>query len=96
MSLRESARECPHCMGCGATNINGQTLCLAHSNALEDGRGAYHKSPDLYGAIVCMACHDQIDGRIGGLTKDEKRDLHRAAWINTMRWWISKGYVREA
>lgn len=93
--LRESARDCPHCMSCGLDNPNGDLLALAHSNALEDGRGAYHKSPDIYGAIVCQRCHDRFDGRTDKLPKSSKRLLHKAAWTATIRWWIEKGYVGE-
>lgn len=93
--LRESARHCPHCMACGLENPNGDLLCLAHSNALEDGRGASHKSPDIFGAIVCQSCHDKIDGRAADFSKYEKRKMHRDAWIETMRWWLREGYVGE-
>ena len=88
MNLREMAKEVPHCMGCGLENPNGDLLVLAHSNSLEDGRGAYHKSKDLYGAFLCQSCHDKTDGRWGGWTKLQKRRFHHEAWIATMRWLI--------
>jgi hypothetical protein len=89
-NLRKLAKEVPCCMGCGMQNPNGDLLCLAHSNALEDGRGAYHKSNDLFGAYLCDTCHKSVD--IGhGLTKQEKRGYHKAAWVKTMRWWIKNG-----
>lgn len=93
--LRKSARDCPRCMSCGIENNDPEhgILALAHSNALQDGRGAYHKSPDIYGAIVCMKCHDRLDGRVGGWNKEHKREEHEQAWIETMRWWIEEGYV---
>lgn len=69
------------------------SLALAHSNSLVDGRGAYHKSPDSKGAIVCMDCHDFIDGRRGGLSKDAKREMHRVAHERTKAWWVAKGYL---
>lgn len=93
--LRESAREAPHCFGCYTPNPNGDRLCLAHSNALADGRGAYHKSPDEKGAIVCFHCHDLIDGRRGGLSKEAKREMHRIAAQRTMKWWMQNGYIKE-
>ena len=102
MNLRELAKECPHCMGCGLENPNGDLLCLAHSNALEDGRGAYHKSNDLYGAYLCATCHDFVDGRNSFFilvknnsgTKKDKRKYHENAWIKTMRWWIDNGHIK--
>jgi hypothetical protein len=101
VNLRESAKEAPYCFGCGLPNPNGDLLCLAHTNELsqggiETGRGASHKSNDLLGCIVCANCHWEIDGVIGGLTKDEKHAKQRSAWANTMRWWISTDCVRAA
>jgi hypothetical protein len=99
--LRKSAKACPHCMSCGMPNPNGDLLCLAHTNELYQdgiatGRGASHKSNDLLGAIICNGCHDLIDGRRGGLKKDEKHSMHRFAWVKTMRWWIAEGLVKSA
>jgi hypothetical protein len=92
--LRESAKDAPHCFSCGLPNPDGNLLCLAHSNALADGRGAYHKSNDLFGAIVCKTCHDEMDGRSGGLAFLHKREAHYQAWVQTMRWWINTGRVK--
>ena len=93
VNLRQLAKECPHCMSCGLENPNGDLLCLAHSNALEDGRGAYHKSKDLYGAFLCHRCHDNVDGRAEGWGKALKRIKHREAWIETMRWLIDNDHL---
>lgn len=91
--LRELAKECPHCMGCDMPNPDGNLLCLAHSNSLNHGRGAFHKSNDLFGAYLCHECHQLVD--VGhGLSKEEKRRYHTAAWIKTMEWWIREGHVR--
>lgn len=91
MNLRKLAQECPHCMACGLENPNRDLLCLAHSNALEDGRGYAHKSNDLYGAYLCDTCHKKVDS--GMWSKQEKWEFHKAAWTKTMRWWINNGYV---
>lgn len=91
--LRELARKVPYCMGCGLQNPNGNMICLAHSNELRDGRGAYHKSNDLYGAYLCHSCHQMVD--VGhGLTKQEKRSYHKAAWENSIRWLIDNGHIK--
>lgn len=92
--LAQSAKFCPHCMFCGKANPNGDLLCLAHSNSLRHGRGSYHKSDSIFGAIVCMDCHDQIDGRKGGLSKEVKRDMHQVAHDRTLSWWLETGHVR--
>lgn len=92
-ALRESAPDCPHCMGCEKPNHDRQQICLAHSNALADGRGKDYKTPDILGALLCAECHDCVDGRRGGWEKDRKRDFHRQAWARTVRWWIDVGLV---
>jgi len=74
-------------------NPNGDLLCLAHSNELASGRGFAFKSPDYMGAIVCHLCHDQIDGRRGGLSKEAKREMHRMAHERTTEWWVENGYL---
>lgn len=95
--LRKSAREAPACFFCGNPNDSeGTRLCLAHSNELRHGRGASFKSSDVFGAILCMDCHDLVDGRKGKLSLDEKRQMHRFAHDRTLAWWIDNDYVRVA
>lgn len=94
-TLRQSAKDAPHCFSCFAPNPNGDWLCLAHSNELRHGRGAYHKTPDIFGAIVCAVCHYDIDQN-PRLTKDEKREKQRIAHDRTLAWWIERGLVTVA
>lgn len=91
--LRQSAKHAPHCMACMMPNPNGDALCLAHSNELKHGRGIGHKSEDIYGAILCMKCHDMADGRSGSLSKAEKRAILRLAHDQTVLWWSENGYL---
>jgi hypothetical protein len=92
--LRKSAKHCPSCMSCGIHNTDGVLLSLAHSNQLVHGRGAYFKSIDYFGAIICKRCHDIIDGRILiGLTKEEKHEMHQIAHDKTLIWWVESGYL---
>lgn len=88
--LRDSARDETCCTSCGETYPDGY-ICWAHSNALEHGRGASHKAHDLMGAYLCHACHDQVDGRAGALTKTQKRMKFIEAWAATMVRLIDKG-----
>ena len=88
MNLREFAQEFPFCCYCGTPNYDGHQLCLCHSNALRDGRGHGFKSKDLYGAYGCHECHEKVDGRKGGLSKEEKRGMHEKAWRVFIRWLI--------
>lgn len=91
--LRESAKDAPHCMNCGQVNIGGN-LVLAHSNSLSDGRGIGHKSHDVLAAVLCPTCHDHADGRSGGLSKDEKRELLWRANRKTIVWWVEEGFLK--
>lgn len=95
--LRKSAREAPHCFFCDQPNdAEGTRLCLAHSNELRHGRGASHKSSDIFGAILCLECHNLVDGRAGALTLPEKREMMRYAHDRTLQWWVANDYVRVA
>lgn len=72
---------------------------LAHSNELAHGRGAYFKSIDYFGAILCAdadGCHDIVDGKSGNLTKEGKREMHRRAHEATLTWWMEMGYLVAA
>lgn len=92
LKLRASAKDCPSCMSCGHANHDGQQLCLAHSNELAHGRGAYHKSLDVFGAVLCGPCHYDVD-KNPKLTKEEKREKHRIAHERTLKWWWTEGYL---
>lgn len=87
--LLKAAQDRP-CVLCG--NV-GSTVA-AHSNSLSHGRGFAHKAPDYYIAYVCQMCHDEIDGRSGGLSKEEKRDKWLSAFIRTVAIWFEEGVVK--
>jgi hypothetical protein len=90
--LRRSAKNAPYCFSC--ERVSDGTLVLSHSNSLRLGRGSYFKSPDYFGAIVCGACHSIIDGAVGGLSKEEKRDMHQRAHEMTLSWWMECGILK--
>lgn len=87
--LLDAARDRP-CVLCGSVG----TTVAAHSNALEHGRGMGHKSPDFMVAYVCQRHHDEIDGRRGGLSKEEKREMWLRAWVKTVPIWFEEGIVK--
>lgn len=92
--LLRAAHECA-CVLCGK---QGYTVA-AHSNALRHGHGYGHKAPDYRVAYVCGdpgGCHDKIDGRAGGLTKEEKRELWALAYEKTVALWFERGIVKVA
>jgi hypothetical protein len=41
-----------------------------------------------------MRCHDEVDGRAGGLTKEEKREKWLSAFIRTVAIWFEEGVVK--
>lgn len=84
------AAETQPCVLCNSTG----TTVAAHSNSLEHGRGIGHKAPDYFVAYVCQECHDQIDGRKGGLRKEEKREMWMRAFARTVALWFETGVVK--
>ena len=62
-----------------------------HSNDLMFGRGASFKAPDWAVAAGCHNGHGLIDGRSGGLLKDEKRAAWLRAFIRTQNWLFENG-----
>lgn len=91
--LRDSARYCPHCMGCYLANPEQNLLCLAHANGLIAGKGIGMKSPDELGAILCKKCHDCYDGRDGNWTREKKHEFHAIAAKRTHDWWAKIGLL---
>jgi hypothetical protein len=69
------------------------TTIAAHANSVALGKGTGIKAPDYYIAYVCHRCHDLIDGRAGGLTKEERQELWTTAFIRTVKQWFDQGIV---
>jgi hypothetical protein len=65
----------------------------AHGNWHQYGKGAGLKAHDCYVAFVCPRCHDEIDGRVGDLTKEEQHEKWMAAWIKTILFLFQSGAV---
>jgi len=75
-------------MFCGLGNPNGDLICLAHSNRLQDGRGFAHKSIDELGAFLCDRCHKDYD--LGKWPVSERDGMFTDAWERSIRWAITK------
>jgi hypothetical protein len=88
--LLDEARDRP-CVLCGRQD---GTTVAAHSNSLAHGRGFAYKTPSFMVAYVCQGCHDEIDGRAGKLTKEEKRSMWMDAWVKTVAIWFNEGIVK--
>lgn len=78
LAFRELARgeDCTM-MVPGVCSYNPETVVLAHSNSLADGKGMGYKSSDAEGVWACYACHSWLDQ--GKASREEKdRAFHRA------------------
>lgn len=56
-ALLEACRAIP-CQHCGRED---GTVCAAHSNQGEHGKGKSVKASDVFVASLCFACHGQLD-----------------------------------
>jgi hypothetical protein len=77
-------------MACGL--LNDGTVVGAHSNSLRDGKGMGQKSHDVL-AYLCRACHDLVDGRIGGMDRAARRMLWLEAAHETILWLLQSGHL---
>lgn len=87
--LLDAARHYP----CAHCKRQDGTIVAAHCNELALGRGFAHKTPDYLVAFLCSGCHDQVDGRAGGLKIEEKRQMWNRAYVQTMAWLFRDGRV---
>ena len=55
--LTESAKH-ELCVSCGSPYA-----CWAHSDEYRHGQAGGQKAHDMFGAFLCLACHDWYDGR---------------------------------
>jgi hypothetical protein len=79
--------ECQHC------GTEDGSVCAAHSNSLQDGKGRGWKSSDAAVAALCFRCHMEIDqGK--NLSREERRDRWLAAHISTIRALLERGLIK--
>lgn len=86
-TLLEAYRKIP-CQHCGADD---GTVCGAHSNWSEHGKGRSIKASDIYCASLCAICHYQLDH---GFLWD--RETRKQVWLDahrkTIRELVKLGY----
>lgn len=87
--LLQAARNYP----CANCNRMDGTIVAAHCNELALGRGFAHKTPDYLVAYLCHDCHDAVDGRAHGLTREEKRAMWNRAYVVTVSWWFRDALI---
>jgi hypothetical protein len=87
--LREMAQHYP-CVLCQRYG----TTVPAHANMVRLGKGTGIKVPDFYIAYICQQHHDEIDGRIGKLTREEAQEKWTQAYLLTVALWFQEGIVK--
>ena len=85
-ALMRAYRQLP-CQHCGRED---GTVCGAHPNWSDGGKGGHIKADDNLCASLCFSCHRALD-QGSRLTYDERRALHEAARRKTLAELISRG-----
>lgn len=85
--LREAYRLIP-CQHCGADD---GTVCCAHSNHAEHGKGKSIKASDDCAASLCFTCHSMLD-QGSSLSRAERAAMFMAARIKTVALLVLRGH----
>ncbi len=72
-------------------NNDPRKTVFCHSNMQIHGRGAYHKSWDIFGFYGCSGCHDWYDK--GGAPKADQESYFWPAMSRTIKRIIEKGII---
>ena len=59
-----------------------------------DSHGIGFKSPDVSAGFGCAKCHDALDGRRAGLSREDKEFYMRRSQTRTLLRLIERGIVR--
>jgi hypothetical protein len=92
--LTQSAKH-ESCVSCGADD---GTIVWAHSNEQKHGKGMGIKAHDLFGAYLCVRCHEKLDRH--QFTEfpqyepgDTEHTWFREMWERSMIRACNKGYI---
>jgi len=77
--LLRAARQIP-CQHCSAQD---GTVCAAHSNWSEHGKGRSIKASDIYIASLCFNCHRELDMG-NNWTREQRKAIWTAAHQKTV------------
>lgn len=77
--------ECQHC------GRDDGSVCGAHSNWSEHGKGRSIKASDVYCASLCARCHYQLD-QGSTLSADERKEMWLKAHQRTIKALVENGY----
>lgn len=78
--LLQACRALP-CQHCGASD---GTVCAAHSNQAQHGKGKSIKASDVFVASLCFRCHTALD-QGADLTREQRIAMWTDAWRSTVR-----------
>lgn len=84
--LMEAYREI-ECQNCGRDD---GSVCGAHSNMSQHGKGRGIKSSDLYAASLCHVCHSALD-QGSHLSRMDRETLWSNAHRKTVREMLKRG-----
>lgn len=85
-ALLEACREIP-CQHC---HRDDGTVCAAHSNQSQHGKGRSIKASDVYTAALCATCHSALD-QGSRLSREERVTLWTEAHRKTVRELLRRG-----
>lgn len=85
-ALLQACRALP-CQHCGCDD---GTVCAAHSNQAQHGKGKSIKASDVFVAALCFRCHSALD-QGAHLSREERVAMWFAAWRATVRELLRRG-----
>jgi hypothetical protein len=68
------------------------TVCAAHANWSEFGKGKSIKAHDWASARGCMTCHRWLDQ--GPAPRETKKRIWFAAWVRQLADWLRRGVIK--
>ena len=77
----------------GICNFNPETTVLAHYR-MHGLSGIGMKSPDIFGAWACSACHDEVDRRSRNMSESEAALFHLEGVLRTQYALILEGAIK--
>ncbi len=90
--LLKLASEAPHCFYCREPNEGQVVAC--HSNSQRFGKGLSLKAHDAPVAMLCLHCHQLVDGVLGPhLSKHDREAIWYEGVAFTWLWLMLEGHL---
>jgi hypothetical protein len=87
--LTQSAKN-EECVSCGTYD---NTIVWAHSNESGHGKGMSLKAHDIFGAYLCMKCHQLFDSNPELINGVSRSTWFRIVWEKSIKVACRKGYL---